>query len=71
MATSTIKIEGMHCDGCASRVKGLLEKEPGVREAEVSYQAGEARVKYNEHSVGTDKLRQVVEQAGYTAGEVG
>lgn len=71
MTTSTIKIEGMHCDGCANRVKGLLEKEPGVREAEVSYQAGEARVKYNEHSIAADRLRQVVEQAGYTAGEVG
>lgn len=71
MTTGTIKIEGMHCDGCANRVKGLLEKEPGVREAEVSYQAGEARVKYNEQSIAVDRLRQVVEQAGYTAGEVG
>ena len=67
MATSTIKIEGMHCDGCANRVKGLLEKEPGVREADVSYAAGEAQVKHNEHTVGTDKLREIVERAGYTA----
>lgn len=67
MATSTIKIEGMHCDGCANRVKGLLEKEPGVREADVSYEAGEARVQHNEHTVGTDELRAVVERAGYTA----
>jgi copper chaperone len=67
MQTKTIKIEGMHCDGCASRVKGLLEKEPGVREADVSYKAGEARVKYNEHTVGTDRFRELVEQAGYTA----
>lgn len=71
MATSTIRIEGMHCDGCANRVKDLLEKEPGVREAEVSYAGGEARVKYNEHAVGADKLRQVVEQAGYTTGNAG
>ena len=67
MATSTIKIEGMHCDGCANRVKGLLEKEPGVREADVSYQAGEARVKHNEPTVTTDRLREVVEGAGYSA----
>ena len=66
---TTIKIEGMHCDGCANRVKGLLEKEPGVRAADVSYQAGEARVKYNEHTVTTDRLREVVERAGYTAQE--
>lgn len=67
METSTIKVQGMHCDGCATRVKGLLEKEPGVREADVSYQAGEARVKHNEHSVGRDRLREVIEGAGYTA----
>jgi copper chaperone len=66
MKTTRIKIEGMHCDGCASRVQGLLEKEPGVREAEVSYRTGEARVKFNEHTIGADRLRQVVEQAGYT-----
>jgi copper chaperone len=68
METKTITVEGMHCDGCASRVKGLLEKEPGVREADVSYQAGEARVKYNEHAVQENRLREVIEGAGYTTG---
>ena len=42
-----------------------------MREADVSYQDGKARVKYNEHSIGAGKLRQVIEQVGYTAGEVG
>lgn len=69
METKTIKIEGMHCDGCANRVKRVLEKEPGVREADVSYEAGEARVKYNEHMVADDRFRELIEQAGYTAGE--
>lgn len=69
METKTIKIEGMHCDGCASRVKHVLEKEPGVREADVSYEAGEARVKHNEHTIQTDRLRELIEQTGYTAGD--
>jgi copper chaperone len=64
---TTIKVEGMHCDGCAGRVKRVLEKEPGVREADVSFQAGEARVKYNEHSITPDRLREVIEGTGYTA----
>jgi copper chaperone len=63
---TTIKIEGMHCDGCANRVKRVLEKEPGVRGADVSFQAGEARVKYNENSVTTDRLRELIEGTGYT-----
>ncbi len=66
METTTIRVEGMHCDGCANRVQRLLEKEPGVREAEVSYPSGQAQVKFNEHTVTTDRLREVIERAGYT-----
>lgn len=67
MNSTTIKIEGMHCDGCAQTVKRVLEREPGVREAAVSFEAGEARVKYDEQAVKTDQLRSVIERAGYTA----
>lgn len=67
----TIKIEGMHCDGCAGRVRRVLEKEPGVREADVSYEMGEARLKYNEHAVTPDRLRELIEQAGYSANDGG
>lgn len=69
METKTMKMEGMHCDGCASRIKRVLEQEPGVREADVSYPAGEARVKYNEHTTGTERFRELIEGAGYTAGD--
>lgn len=31
--TVTMRIEGMHCEGCAERITLLLEKEPGVRDA--------------------------------------
>lgn len=67
METKTIKVEGMTCDGCANRVKTVLEREPGVRGADVSYDAGEARVKYNEHTVQENRLRELIEGAGYTA----
>ena len=67
MSTATIKIEGMHCDGCAQRVRRVLEREPGVKEAKVSYADGQARVTFDEGSTTTDRLGQVVERAGYTA----
>lgn len=66
METTTIRIEGMHCDGCAGRVKSLLEKQPGVREADVSYADGEARVRYNDHAVDPGTLREIIVKAGYT-----
>lgn len=38
--------------------------------ADVSHAAGEARVlRYEESTVGADRLRQVVERAGHTAGD--
>jgi copper chaperone len=64
-----IHIQGMHCDGCASRVKRVLEKEPGVRNAEVSYETGEARVKYDDQAVSVSRFRELIERAGYAAGE--
>jgi len=64
---TTIKIEGMHCDGCAERVKRVLEREAGVKKAVVAFASGEARVIYDGGQTTTDKLRRVVERAGYTA----
>ncbi|MCE4612965.1 MAG: heavy-metal-associated domain-containing protein [Desulfurococcales archaeon] len=39
-----LKIEGMHCDGCASTVKLGLKEVKGVREAEVDLSTGIATV---------------------------
>lgn len=59
-------VEGMHCDDCAKRIEGLLEKEPGVREAQVSFAAGSARVSYNPHAVGKERLVEVIEGGGFS-----
>ncbi len=66
MNTVTIKIEGMHCDGCAERITTLLEKEPGVRDAAVSFADGQARVRYNSHAIHQDRLVEVIEGGGFS-----
>ena len=70
MKKLTLKIDGMHCDGCAERVTTLLEKEPGVREVAVSFSAGEGRITYNSHTVGQERIVEVVEQGGFGAEKV-
>ena len=37
MKTATFTIDGMLCDGCASTVKTLIERQPGVQMATVSF----------------------------------
>ena len=66
MTTTTITIQGMHCDGCAQRLKRVLEREPGVERAEVSLVGGEARVTHDSQTT-TSRLRQAIERAGYEA----
>lgn len=51
MNTRTFKIDGMHGNGCADRIRTLLNKEPGVRAARVSFTEGSAEIRYNPRSI--------------------
>lgn len=65
MKSITLKIEGMHCEGCTATVKELLTREPGVKAASVSLEGREARVLFDPAAVGEDRLVAVVERPGY------
>lgn len=65
MHSVTLKVEGMHCDGCAATMRALLERNAGVRKAAVSYGDGEARVLYDPRSVDEAQLTAIVEKAGF------
>lgn len=65
MKTTTFKIEGMHCDGCARTIKTLVEKEPGVKMTTVSYKDGEARVLFDPQSTDEDRLAATIQKPGY------
>ena len=62
----TLRIDGMHCDGCAERIRTVVGREAGVEEAEVSYAAREARIRYNPHLVTEEALAGVIERAGFS-----
>jgi copper chaperone CopZ len=65
MKTSTFKIEDMHCDGCAETIKALVEQEPGVRMADVSFKNGEARVLYDSQAVTEGRIVAAIERPGF------
>lgn len=65
MRSATFKIEGMSCDACASRIKALAEKLPGVQMVTVSLEQGQARVLYDPQTVDEDRLGTLVEDAGF------
>jgi copper chaperone len=65
MKSITFKIEGMRCDGCADTIKALIEKEPGVRMASVSFDEGQARILYDPQAVGADRLIAAIQKPGF------
>lgn len=60
----TIKIEGMQCGHCSSRVKAALEKVAGVASAEVSHETGIAVIKGKKLDAAA--LKAAVENQGFS-----
>ena len=65
MKTIIFKIEGMNCDACANTIKSLVEKEPGVRIASVSFADRQARVLYDPQSVDEERLVDAIQKPGF------
>ena len=63
MQTVTLKIDGMTCGHCASRVRTALAALPGTGEIHVAI--GSARVSYDPDLVGIVQLGEAIAAAGY------
>jgi len=62
-----LRIEGMTCAACASRVERSLQAAPGVREAVVNLNTERASIEYDPAQADVHQLLAAVEKAGYLA----
>lgn len=65
MKTTTLTIEGMRCDGCAQTIKMLVEREDGVKGADVSHMENQARVLYDPAAIDQDRIIATIQKPGY------
>jgi len=65
MQTEIVKVTGMTCGGCTSKVTNALKAITGVGDAKVSLSDGEATVQYDERLTSPEKLKSAVKGAGY------
>ena len=65
MKSVTLKIEGMHCDGCAETLGALLRRESGVNTAAVTFEKGEARILFDPASTDEERLIAAAERPGF------
>jgi copper chaperone CopZ len=66
VAAANLAIGGMHCPACSARVVKALKAVPGVKEAEVSLEARQAKVTYVAGETTPELLEQAITEAGYT-----
>jgi len=71
MQTEHLKIAGMSCGGCSSKVKNALKAIAGVGDVNVSLSDAAATVQYDEQLTSPEQLKAAVMDAGYSVGAAG
>jgi len=66
----TLKISGMHCESCAKTIEKALLKEKGIFSANVNFPIEKAIIEYEPEKIDEDKIKEVIERAGYEALEM-
>ncbi len=67
MENTVIKVGGMSCQGCVKNITDVLNGMAGVASAEVSLDAGEAKLAYDPQMVSREALLVAIEDAGFDA----
>ena len=65
MKEEKVKILGMTCTACASRVERVINKLEGVDKANVNFATETLSVKYDNEKVNSLDIEKAVEKAGY------
>lgn len=65
MQTEMLKVTGMTCGGCTTKITKALNAIPGVGDVEVSLADGQATVQYDESAASVDQLKMAIKSAGY------
>ena len=65
MSKIILAIEGMTCSACSNGLEKYLNKQEGVKEAQVNLVMANASVEYDENILNKEKIEKFVEEAGF------
>ena len=67
LVTAELKLGGMHCSACATRIERALGRVPAVASASVNLATTQAFVAYDATTISADQLCRTVADIGYSA----
>ncbi len=62
---AVMSVVGMHCHRCEQAIQKRLAQLPGVHEAEIDFNSGQASVLYDHNLVSKAQLIEAIHEAGY------
>lgn len=68
--TVKYNLSGLHCSSCALNIEGALEDSEGIKNASVNYAKSVLEVEYDDTSLPSGKIQEIVKQTGYGAEEI-
>lgn len=66
----TLKVSGMHCDGCSKRLQKSLSKIDGVKDVNPDFKTEQVRIQFDENKADLEKIRGIIRKTGFIAGAV-
>ncbi len=66
MTTTTIPVEGMHCNSCETLISEGVSELPGVSDVRASHKDGKVTVTFEEGKTTLDDIRSAIRKEGYT-----
>ena len=67
MTNIELKIEGMHCTGCSTRLEKVLRGLDGVVNANVNFEEKSAVIEFDSKKITVEEIKEAVEDAGFKA----
>lgn len=67
MKELSLKIKGMHCTGCSTRLEKVLNNQDGVEDAKVSFEEAKAEIKFDESQISLEEIKEAISDAGFEA----
>jgi copper chaperone CopZ len=64
---TTLKVNGMHCEGCSSSVEKALKGVKGISAVKVDLKGGKATVDFDPEVVNEKDMAAAVKKAGFAA----
>ncbi|GAB7388355.1 copper chaperone CopZ [Bacillaceae bacterium] len=63
--TKSLHVQGMSCSHCVHAIETALKDLAGVESVSVDLRENKVTVSFDEESVGLDRVKEAIEEAGY------